>query len=72
MNRSIIRIIFYISSFEENNNISIVDFYLKFTPYTNCFANDDLQKPGWRSFLSFVGPGFLVSLAYLDPGNSKY
>ncbi|XP_031392465.1 metal transporter Nramp5-like [Punica granatum] len=29
----------------------------------------DHQKPGWRKFLSFVGPGFLVSLAYLDPGN---
>ncbi|PKI42456.1 hypothetical protein CRG98_037129, partial [Punica granatum] len=28
-----------------------------------------MQKPGWRKFLSFVGPGFLVSLAYLDPGN---
>ncbi|KAH1057458.1 hypothetical protein J1N35_035523 [Gossypium stocksii] len=27
------------------------------------------QKPGWRKFLSFIGPGFLVSLAYLDPGN---
>lgn len=27
------------------------------------------QKTGWRAFLSFVGPGFLVSLAYLDPGN---
>ncbi|KAL5704447.1 hypothetical protein ACHQM5_022877 [Ranunculus cassubicifolius] len=27
------------------------------------------QKPGWRKFLYFVGPGFLVSLAYLDPGN---
>ncbi|KAH9757107.1 metal transporter Nramp5 [Citrus sinensis] len=27
------------------------------------------KKPGWRRFLSFVGPGFLVSLAYLDPGN---
>ncbi|XP_051123994.1 metal transporter Nramp5-like [Andrographis paniculata] len=24
---------------------------------------------GWRNFLSYVGPGFLVSLAYLDPGN---
>jgi hypothetical protein len=23
----------------------------------------------WRKFLSFVGPGFLMSLAYLDPGN---
>ncbi|KAJ6412635.1 hypothetical protein OIU84_005642 [Salix udensis] len=29
----------------------------------------DHQKPGWRKFLSYVGPGFLVSLAYLDPGN---
>ncbi|RVX15881.1 Metal transporter Nramp5 [Vitis vinifera] len=29
----------------------------------------DDQKPGWRKFLAFVGPGFLVSLAYLDPGN---
>ncbi|KAJ8447873.1 hypothetical protein Cgig2_012008 [Carnegiea gigantea] len=27
------------------------------------------QQPGWRKLLSFVGPGFLVSLAYLDPGN---
>ncbi|XP_010530206.1 PREDICTED: metal transporter Nramp5-like [Tarenaya hassleriana] len=34
------------------------------------------QKPavsddehGWRKFLTFVGPGFMVSLAYLDPGN---
>ncbi|KAL6317240.1 hypothetical protein AAG906_029993 [Vitis piasezkii] len=29
----------------------------------------DDQKPGWKKFLAFVGPGFLVSLAYLDPGN---
>ncbi|XVE95528.1 hypothetical protein REPUB_Repub02eG0105200 [Reevesia pubescens] len=35
------------------------------------FDHDDpnQEKPGWRKFLSFVGPGFLVSLAYLDPGN---
>nr|POE92557.1 metal transporter nramp5 [Quercus suber] len=30
---------------------------------------EDSKKPGWRKFLSYVGPGFLVSLAYLDPGN---
>ncbi|XP_021896481.1 metal transporter Nramp5-like [Carica papaya] len=30
---------------------------------------DDKEKVGWKKFLSFVGPGFLVSLAYLDPGN---
>ncbi|CAK9168738.1 unnamed protein product [Ilex paraguariensis] len=29
------------------------------------------QKPGWLNFLSFVGPGFLVSMAYLDPGNME-
>ncbi|XP_061361866.1 metal transporter Nramp6.1-like [Gastrolobium bilobum] len=27
------------------------------------------QKSEWRKFLTYVGPGFLVSLAYLDPGN---
>ncbi|XP_028757574.1 metal transporter Nramp5-like isoform X2 [Neltuma alba] len=27
------------------------------------------KKPRWRDFLSHVGPGFLVSMAYLDPGN---
>jgi len=32
-------------------------------------TSDDVQKPGWRKFLAHVGPGFLVSLAYLDPGN---
>ncbi|KAI6689422.1 hypothetical protein NL676_026250 [Syzygium grande] len=31
--------------------------------------DSQIQKPGWRNLLSFVGPGFLVSLAYLDPGN---
>ncbi|KAM7278525.1 hypothetical protein ACFE04_005659 [Oxalis oulophora] len=33
--------------------------------------NDNHQKPGWKMFLSFVGLGFLVSLAYLDPGNME-
>ncbi|KAK9167437.1 hypothetical protein Scep_002628 [Stephania cephalantha] len=31
--------------------------------------DDPNDQPGWRKFLSYVGPGFLVSLAYLDPGN---
>ncbi|CAN6542504.1 unnamed protein product [Malus baccata var. baccata] len=35
----------------------------------NTDPKDDPQKPGWRKFLAHVGPGFLVSLAYLDPGN---
>ncbi|MCL7052311.1 hypothetical protein MKW94_024744 [Papaver nudicaule] len=35
------------------------------------YQDDDpkTQKPGWKNFLAHVGPGFLVSLAYLDPGN---
>ncbi|KAE9450472.1 hypothetical protein C3L33_17629, partial [Rhododendron williamsianum] len=31
--------------------------------------NQKKQKSGWREFLGYVGPGFLVSLAYLDPAN---
>ncbi|XP_073107406.1 metal transporter Nramp7.2-like [Elaeis guineensis] len=27
------------------------------------------QEPGWKKFLAHVGPGFLASLAYMDPGN---
>src|SRR5687767_5362473 len=29
------------------------------------------DKPGfsWRKLLAFMGPGFLVSIAYIDPGN---
>ncbi|KAG6786133.1 hypothetical protein POTOM_007727 [Populus tomentosa] len=34
-----------------------------------CIDDYAQQKPGWRKFLPYVGPGFLVSLAYLDPGN---
>ncbi|XP_077231702.1 metal transporter Nramp7.2-like [Tasmannia lanceolata] len=32
-------------------------------------VEEDHKISGWRNFLSFVGPGFLVSLAYIDPGN---
>ncbi|CAN6459213.1 unnamed protein product [Victoria cruziana] len=27
------------------------------------------DPPAWKKFLSYIGPGFLVSLAYLDPAN---
>jgi NRAMP (natural resistance-associated macrophage protein)-like metal ion transporter len=27
------------------------------------------ETPNWKKLLSYVGPGFLVSVAYLDPGN---
>lgn len=29
----------------------------------------DAKVSSWRKFMGYVGPGFLVSLAYLDPGN---
>jgi manganese transport protein len=28
-----------------------------------------LDAPPWRKFLSFAGPGFLVAVGYMDPGN---
>ncbi|KAG8100172.1 hypothetical protein GUJ93_ZPchr0013g35254 [Zizania palustris] len=28
-----------------------------------------IKEPAWKKFLGHVGPGFMVSLAYLDPGN---
>ena len=27
------------------------------------------KKPGWRSLFSFLGPAYLVSVGYMDPGN---
>ncbi|GLT49007.1 hypothetical protein SLA2020_225930 [Shorea laevis] len=37
------------------------------------FDQDDPkdEKPGWKKFLSHVGPAFLVCLAYIDPGNME-
>ena len=26
-------------------------------------------KKGWRKLLSFLGPAYLVSVGYMDPGN---
>nr|XP_043606726.1 metal transporter Nramp5-like isoform X2 [Erigeron canadensis] len=59
-----------------SNRISAIDVSGNTTPVINSkdFDHQDIingpdQKPGWRNFFSFVGPGFLVSLAYLDPGN---
>ncbi|KAI3505086.1 hypothetical protein L1887_26981 [Cichorium endivia] len=54
-----------------SNRVSAVD--LSFMD-SNGHDNKDMhhdQKPGWKKFFSFVGPGFLVSLAYLDPGNME-
>ncbi|XP_024538992.1 metal transporter Nramp6 isoform X3 [Selaginella moellendorffii] len=30
---------------------------------------DVVEKEGWRKLLAFLGPGFLVCIAYIDPGN---
>ncbi|KAL0927766.1 hypothetical protein M5K25_001973 [Dendrobium thyrsiflorum] len=32
-------------------------------------ATEDDKASAWKQFLKHLGPGFLVSLAYLDPGN---
>ncbi|KAF3781624.1 Metal transporter [Nymphaea thermarum] len=32
---------------------------------------DEKEKPGWKKFMSYIGPGFLVSMGYLDPGNME-
>ncbi|MDV6375243.1 Nramp family divalent metal transporter [Deinococcus arenicola] len=29
----------------------------------------DYSKPAWRRFLAFLGPGALVAVGYMDPGN---
>lgn len=30
-----------------------------------------LQKTSWKNLFAYMGPGFLVSIAYIDPGNCK-
>ncbi|XP_061361869.1 metal transporter Nramp7.2-like [Gastrolobium bilobum] len=58
-------------SVEGSNRIVAVNV----TPSSNLHTPSDYdgssnnEKSGWRKFLTYVGPGFLVSLAYLDPGN---
>ncbi|XAR62828.1 hypothetical protein NMG60_11017718 [Bertholletia excelsa] len=54
-----------------SKRIVAVDLETMATPATSINNHEEqhARKPGWRQFLSFVGPGFLVSLAYLDPGN---
>ncbi|KAG9448503.1 hypothetical protein H6P81_008468 [Aristolochia fimbriata] len=54
-------------SWRGSNRIASLDVVATSDKYAEQKSEDD--RPGWRKFLSFVGPGFLVSLAYLDPGN---
>ena len=30
-----------------------------------------MQNKSWKNFFAYLGPGFLVSIAYIDPGNCK-
>ncbi|XP_021725645.1 metal transporter Nramp5-like [Chenopodium quinoa] len=55
---------------DESNEISNTNDPLPLSSSKRFDENStDQQEPMWRKFLSFVGPGFLVSMAYLDPGN---
>ncbi|XP_023753598.1 metal transporter Nramp5 [Lactuca sativa] len=58
-----------ISAIDQSGNASPVVHSKDYDHQEIIATQDNLQKPGWKAFLSFVGPGFLVSLAYLDPGN---
>ncbi|CAO2819737.1 unnamed protein product [Amaranthus hypochondriacus] len=59
------------------NNNNVVDVVVddigppSFAPSKRFHDTATKQEAGWKKFLSFVGPGFLVSLAYLDPGNME-
>lgn len=30
-----------------------------------------MQRTSWKNLFAYMGPGFLVSIAYIDPGNCK-
>lgn len=40
-------------------------------PWVDCSYLLNLQKKSWKNFFAYLGPGFLVSIAYIDPGNCK-
>lgn len=33
------------------------------------WKSGDAERPRWRQWLGFAGPGFMVSVGYMDPGN---
>ncbi|XP_061361874.1 metal transporter Nramp7.2-like [Gastrolobium bilobum] len=39
------------------------------SPPSDSDGSSNIEKPGWKKFLSHVGPGFLVSMAYIDGGS---
>jgi len=40
-------------------------------PLEEAFSTIDapMRGPGWRRLLAFIGPGYLVAVGYMDPGN---
>ncbi|XP_061361872.1 metal transporter Nramp7.2-like [Gastrolobium bilobum] len=38
-------------------------------PPSDSDGSSKIEKPGWKKFLSHVGPGMLVSMAYIDGGS---
>ncbi|KFK42462.1 hypothetical protein AALP_AA2G260000 [Arabis alpina] len=52
----------FISSSGGNSNVPLIE-----------NSDSDLilvpEKKSWKNFFSYLGPGFLVSIAYIDPGN---
>ena len=68
------------SSYDDENDNDDEDVFVNERHNNNNNENDDdspqEESPGWepsgnrfRDFLYFVGPGWLVSIAYVDPGN---
>nr|GMC77777.1 metal transporter Nramp6-like [Ipomoea batatas] len=38
-------------------------------PLIDNIEYDQIVKKSWKNFFSYLGPGFLVCIAYIDPGN---
>src|SRR5665647_2552945 len=38
-------------------------------PEVNASVRISASSVGWRRLLGFLGPGFLISVGYMDPGN---
>ena len=52
------------------NNSTYMDEKILIPRDENCNVQDeDAYKFSWRRLAAFCGPGFLMSIAYLDPGN---
>uniref|UniRef100_A0A3B6TWS1 Metal transporter n=1 Tax=Triticum aestivum TaxID=4565 RepID=A0A3B6TWS1_WHEAT len=58
----------FMTSVGQNNNVSNGPG----TPLIDSIDVDQIvipEKNSWKNLFSYIGPGFLVSIAYIDPGN---